>query len=90
MAYCEWIKMPDGTTAIVRFAGKRPESKKCAWCDKMSTRLCDYRISPQGQVTHVRTCDAPMCDDHATNIGPQLDLCPNHAARPTQKALFEK
>lgn len=88
MAYCEWVKLPDGTVASVRFAGSRPKPKKCAWCDKMSTKLCDYRLSPAAQVTHVRTCDAPMCAEHATPVGPDRDLCPNHKDRPHQEAMF--
>jgi hypothetical protein len=88
MAYCEKIELPGGVVAFVRFAGKRPERKKCSWCDKWSTKLCDYRLSPAAQVTHVRTCDQPMCDDHATNVGPNRDLCPDHKDRPEQKGLF--
>jgi hypothetical protein len=36
-------------------------------------------VSPPEQVTHRKTCDAPMCDEHATNVGPNLDHCPEHA-----------
>ena len=88
MAYCEKITFPNGVPAFVRFGGKRPERKKCAWCDQWSTKLCHYRLSPRAQVTHVKTCDAPMCDTHATNVGPNRDLCPTHKNRAEQKGLF--
>jgi hypothetical protein len=77
MAYCEWITLPDGTKAIVRFSGKRPAA--CRWCGKPSTKLCDFRLSHPSQVTHKRTCDAPMCDQHAKSVGTNLDFCPDHA-----------
>jgi hypothetical protein len=89
MAYCERVDLGNGNFAMVRFGGKRPERKKCAWCDKWSTKLCDYRLSPAAQVTHVKTCDAPMCDEHAHRIGPDRDLCPNHKDRVEQRELFK-
>jgi hypothetical protein len=45
---------------------------KCQWCDKPSTKLCDYPIEKG------RTCDAPMCEEHAKRQGPNVDTCPNH------------
>lgn len=77
MAYCKTISLSDGGFAIVRLAGKRPA--RCRWCAKDSTKLCDFRLSPPGQITHVRTCDAPMCDAHAKSVGNNRDYCPGHA-----------
>jgi hypothetical protein len=86
MGYGEWIKLGDGTTVHVYYGGKRPDKpKKCAFCERPSTRLCDFIVSPPQQVTHKRTCDAPMCDEHAQRVGPNKDYCPRHA---TQKELF--
>lgn len=56
MAYCSTVKLPDGTTALVRFGGKRPA--KCRWCENDSSKLCDFVVSSPQQVTHKRTCDA--------------------------------
>jgi len=74
---CEWIKFPDGTVAIVKHAKRRQQ--KCRWCSKQSTKLCDFSISSPQQVTHRKTCDAPMCDEHAKPVGPNIDYCPEHA-----------
>ena len=77
MAYCVTMRMPGGGTAILRMSGKRPPD--CHWCANLSTKLCDYSISHPAQVTHRKTCDAPMCDAHAKSVGKNLDYCPEHA-----------
>lgn len=50
----------------------RKHSPKCRWCEKPSTKLCDY------PVTAHQTCDAPICDEHAKRQGSNLDTCPDH------------
>lgn len=77
MPYCKTIEIPGGGHAIVRMSGKRPPD--CRWCKQMSTKLCDYDISPSGQVTHRKTCDSPMCDAHAKSVGADRDYCPDHS-----------
>lgn len=77
MAYCEYVELHNGGKALVRFAGKEPA--KCRWCAKRSTKLCDFDISHPSQVTHRKTCDAPMCDEHAKSVGIDKDYCPQHA-----------
>jgi len=68
---CEVRKAKDGQFTIVCSRGaKRPP--KCYFCKKQSTKLCDY------PVTRTKTCDAPMCDEHAKRQGANLDTCPNH------------
>lgn len=56
-----------------------------------------YRVPGRGGRT--RRCDAPICDDHARAVGPDLDHCPACAARaaappapayPAQRSLFEE
>lgn len=79
MAYCVEVELPGGGRALVRMSGKRPEN--CRWCNKPHTKLCDFVVSHPSQITHKRTCDAPMCDDHATHVGPDLDHCPVHAGK---------
>ena len=37
-----------------------------------SNKLCDFPVG------HGKTCDAPMCDAHATNLGTDVDVCPIH------------
>jgi len=42
-----------------------------------ATKLCDA-IVEVGLTGPIRTCDAPICDQHATRIEPGLDVCPVH------------
>jgi hypothetical protein len=53
--------------------------KRCRWCGKLSTKLCDFIL-----VTG-RTCDQPICQDHAQSRGFQIDFCPNHSTEPAQR-----
>lgn len=39
-------------------------------CMAMTCVLCDWP-----------GCDVPMCEQHALNIGPDLDVCPTHNHR---------
>lgn len=47
-------------------------SSKCRWCGNRSTKLCDFPVNG-------RTCDAPMCSNHAKYIRREVDYCPDHA-----------
>jgi hypothetical protein len=73
---CQWIKLPDGTVAHLNIAKRR--TAPCKFCaanggrKTPSTRLCDYEL-PNG-----KTCDAAMCNNHATSVGEDRDLCPAH------------
>jgi ribosomal protein L44E len=73
---CHWLRMPDGSHAIVKLAKRR-----VTWCKfclanggrkTASTKLCDHEL-PNG-----KTCDAAMCDKHAASVGEDRDLCPVH------------
>lgn len=64
-----------------------PADERCEFCKrKRATKLCDFPIgiwaSPHMVIKHGRviTCDNKMCDDCATNIGPEMDFCPKCAA----------
>ena len=61
--------------------GRRPSVR----CLGISEFLCDWPV--QGG-----TCDAPLCAEHATDIGQGRHLCPTHAPRrdelPGQKPLL--
>lgn len=69
--------------AIICSSGRRRIN--CRWCGNTHTKLCDY---PVGR----RTCDAPICDEHASHVeGQNLDYCPIHKDRPnTQPSLLGK
>jgi hypothetical protein len=44
-------------------------------CGETHTHLCDYPLKgkKEGQ-----TCDAKLCESHATRLGPGKDYCPAH------------
>lgn len=44
-------------------------------CCGISLVLCDWPMASGG------TCDMPLCSEHAEHIGPNEDLCPEHAAQ---------
>jgi len=67
---CEWIKLPDGSVAHVRYAKRR--APKCQFCGAPSTKQCDYPLSK------TKTCDAYMCDRCSKPFGPNVDTCPEH------------
>lgn len=74
---CEWRNLPGGGMVHIRYA--KGAVKKCRWCQSLSTKLCDFVVSDPAVITHRKTCDAPMCNDHAKSVGPNLDYCPDHA-----------
>lgn len=68
---CEIRKTKDGQFAAV-ICSRGSRVPKCKFCEKQSTKLCDFPLSKD------RTCDAPMCNEHAKKQGPNLDTCPDH------------
>lgn len=60
---------PAPCSAAIELDGKRER------CCGISLALCDWETGP-GQ-----TCSRPVCAEHQTHIGEDLDLCPEHAAR---------
>lgn len=69
---CDVRRSKDGQfIAVVCSRGQR-RPPKCAFCDQLSTKLCDY------PVTQHKTCDAPICNAHAKKQGKNLDTCPDH------------
>jgi hypothetical protein len=46
----------------------------CADCAAVGAFLCDYPVGDG------KTCDRPMCDDHATEIGHEVHYCAAHYA----------
>jgi hypothetical protein len=84
---CETIQFGDGGAAII--CGRRhAKATPCKFCGRPSTKLCDFPMYI-GNAVQVRTCDAPMCDACATNVGPDKDHCPDHVApRPSDQLGF--
>jgi hypothetical protein len=77
----------------LKMAKRSPVPKHCrcalgpglGLCMAMAGKLCDYPVGDG-------TCDMPVCDDHATSVGPDRDYCPRHAVadppKGEQKGLF--
>jgi hypothetical protein len=55
-------------------------------CGRISVALCDH---PAGQDLSGKplTCDMPMCEQHRTRVGENLDHCPRHAKRSDAAAV---
>lgn len=73
------VDTKDGGFAIICTRGIR--KRYCRWCRREANRLCDHEISPG------KTCDANICVSHATRVGPNKDLCPDHARQGGHKAM---
>lgn len=69
-------KAPAPCAARVSLGGTSTTFRCCA----ISSFLCDY-VGFSGQ-----TCDAPLCEQHAHQTGPDRHLCPEHAPKVTAGA----
>jgi hypothetical protein len=79
-------KHPKPCAALIpdpRAEGRGPKPR--VRCLAVSTFLCDWKLDDGS------TCDAPLCPDHATEVRPNVHLCPIHLAqqRERQPGLFE-
>lgn len=72
---CTWVKLPGGGTAVL--CGRT--QKRCRTCNALAPLLCDGPAPNRKS----KTCDAPICDAHATKSGTK-DLCPE-CAMPEEK-----
>lgn len=50
----------------------RTKIQACHVCGEIAGKLCDWKVNGG-------TCDVPMCDTHAHQVGPNKDLCFRHA-----------
>lgn len=66
---CTPLKIGDGF-GFVCSRGRAP-IKKCAFCERPSTLLCDHPILD-------KTCDKPLCRAHAVRVGKDRDYCHDH------------
>lgn len=84
---------------VICIRGPKPRPRKCGFCGRLGVAelLCDAELE---RVRYPRkdgstTCDAPICDRCAVQIGPDRHLCPRHreqtralATAPQQGELF--
>lgn len=72
---CDVIDLGNGAAAFVCGRGRQ---RQCATpgCHRRAPLLCDWKIGAKRD----RTCDRPMCPDHAFQPDPDQDkhLCPPH------------
>lgn len=55
--------------------GPRHMSRSCAYCSRVHTKLCDFKMGPG------KTCDAPLCTSCTVHTEPDRDICRIHALR---------
>lgn len=67
---CSTINLPGGGVAFVRHSA--PRRRRCCACHLAGGYLCDWKVS-EG-----KTCDAPICPEHALEVAPNKHLCPQH------------
>ncbi len=68
---CLKMQFADGTVGII--CGTRQRRKFCA-CGRAADLLCDWKVREKKS----GTCDAPICPQHAKQVGPDKHLCPLH------------
>jgi hypothetical protein len=76
---CRTIHLPGRGAAIVCGPRVRRPLRRCCVCNCPETmctmKLCDYSLGEKPG----RTCDAPVCVEHARPVEPDTDYCPHHA-----------
>jgi hypothetical protein len=69
---CQHLKFSDGSTAII--CGMRGGRTKYCACGRPCEFECDWKIRAKKS----GTCDLPICEKHALQVGPDKHLCPLH------------
>jgi len=72
---CERVTLPGGSMAIICTRGRSRVAKVCqatAECHGSGTKLCDWPTAKG------KTCDLRSCQEHAHNVGHEVDYCPAH------------
>ena len=66
---CYIIKMKSGAKAFM--CGDI--GPHCSHCADVGEYLCDYPVGDG------KTCDASLCENHASEAAPNIHYCPGHA-----------
>jgi hypothetical protein len=64
--------MPCTRTPYGFICSRGRRTKRCAYCSAPGAYLCDFPVK-------AGTCDRPVCGQHRTNVGPEKDMCRDHA-----------
>lgn len=81
--------------ALARHATGRTHTETCAHCLRPALRLCDWPLFDGKGIMTGKTCDVPLCLEHATQQGGTIficgtkdgcitdshDFCPEHEAK---------
>jgi hypothetical protein len=67
---CYPVRLDNGTGAVAIVCGRL--GKRCSSCGGISEFLCDFPVGDG------KTCDRPMCRDHAVVVGKNRHLCLQH------------
>lgn len=74
---CAHIDLGGGVRGIVCTSGRKPAPKRCSGCGEPTASLqCDFELRKGRRKG--KTCDAFICNRCATQVGPNLDHCPEH------------
>src|SRR5579864_2875737 len=68
---CEKVDLPGGGFGII--CGGHARTRYCE-CGRASSFLCDWKMPNKKS----GTCDKPICKQHALQVAPDRDLCPEH------------
>lgn len=74
--YREELDDKHGNRAFAFICGKL--GPHCRSCAAVSTLLCDFPVGND------KTCDAPMCVWHGTEVAPDIHYCGGHYAERTR------
>ena len=72
-----WYKIPGAPGMVhIHFGarGNRNAPRPCRICRAIAPFLCDWKIAPG------KTCDTPICAEHAFEVVKDKHLCPRHQA----------
>lgn len=67
---CQWVKLPGGGVAVVKYGALR--RKRCRYCATDAAFLCDWPLETG------KTCDRLLCGTHAHEVGTGRHCCPEH------------
>ena len=81
---CIAFKLPDWSTAIAHVRGAKRKFPRCKFCPVELMQACDAKLLCDFVVGKTRggkdiTCDKPICDHCAKEVGPDKHFCPRHA-----------
>lgn len=68
---CRFYKTKYGMVHMKFGRGAKPPDN-CRECSGMAGFLCDFPVGKD------KTCDRPLCDEHAHEVAPDTHYCPVH------------